>query len=103
TGQVGPGTSYFDTSAFATPAPNRYGTAGRNTLRGPNLINYDFSIFKNFRLTETKRLEFRTEFYNLTNTPHFNQPNGNFNSSSFGAITTAFGEREVQFALRFLF
>jgi outer membrane receptor protein involved in Fe transport len=103
TGAVGPGTTYFDISAFAAPAPNRYGTAGRNTLRGPNLINYDFSVFKNFRLAETKRLEFRAEFYNLTNTPHFNQPNGNFNSSSFGAITSAFGEREVQFALRFLF
>ncbi len=111
-GLVGPGTQWFDVTAFATPSPNRYGTAGRNTLRGPNLISYDFSVFKQFQITESKRIEFRTEFYNLTNTPHFNQPAGNFSTpASFGSITSTIGangvagggEREVQFALRFLF
>ncbi len=111
-GQVGPGTQWFDVTAFANPTPNRYGTAGRNTLRGPGLVNYDFSVFKSFAITENKRIEFRTEFYNLTNTPHFNQPAGNFSTaSSFGSITSTIGangvagggEREVQFALRFLF
>lgn len=111
-GAVGPGTQWFDVTAFAAPTPNRFGTAGRNTLRGPKLVNYDFSVFKSFAITETKRLEFRTEFYNLTNTPHFNQPASNFSTaSSFGSITSTIGangvpgagEREVQFALRFLF
>src|SRR5262245_35528780 len=111
-GLVGPGTKWFDVSAFEDPEPNRYGTAGRNTLRGPNLVNYDFSVFKHFRITESKRIEFRTEFYNLTNTPHFNQPASNFSTKdSFGSITSTIGangvagggEREVQFALRFLF
>src|SRR5215475_3320 len=111
-GLVGPGAQWFDVTAFAAPAPNRFGTAGRNTLRGPNLVNYDFSVFKSFAITESKRLEFRTEFYNLTNTPHFNQPSGNFSGgTSFGSITSTIGangvpgagEREVQFALRFLF
>ena len=81
-------------------------TAGRNSVRGPGFFNYDFSVFKAFRLTETKRVEFRTEIYNLTNTPKFNQPNGNFSQSSFGSVTSTInnaGEREVQFALRFLF
>lgn len=111
TGEVGPGTSWFDTSAFAAPSANRYGTAGRNTLRGPGLANYDFSIFKSFTVSEKKRLEFRTEIYNLTNTPHFNQPDGNFSGTAFGSVTSTIGtnglvgggEREVQFALRFLF
>ena len=52
------------------------------------------------------RLEFRTEFYNLTNTPKFGQPNGNFSQASFGVVNTTLnnaGEREIQFALRFLF
>jgi outer membrane receptor protein involved in Fe transport len=114
-GDIGPGTRWFDTSAFADPIPTgatpRYGTAGRNTLRGPDLINYDFSIFKNFAISEKKRVEFRMEVYNLTNTPHFNIPNGNFSQASFGSITSTIGangvagtgEREVQFALRFLF
>ena len=111
-GAVGPGTQWFDVTAFAAPTPNRYGTAGRNTVRGPGLVNYDFSVFKGFAITESKRIEFRTEFYNLTNTPHFNQPAGNFSTaSSFGSITSTIGvngvagagEREVQFALRLLF
>ncbi len=113
-GAVGPGTQWFDVTAFAAPpaTPARYGTAGRNTLRGPELVNYDFSVFKSFAITENKRIEFRTEFYNLTNTPHFNQPAGNFSTpASFGSITGTIGangvggggEREVQFALRFLF
>ena len=111
-GSVGPGAQWFDVTAFANPAPNRYGTAGRNTVRGPSLVNYDFSVFKHFQITENKRVEFRTEFYNLTNTPHFNQPASNFSTpGSFGSITSTIGvngvagggEREVQFALRFLF
>lgn len=108
---VGPGTQWFDVTAFAAPTPNRYGTAGRNTLRGPGLVNYDFSLFKSFAISESKRVEFRTEFYNLTNSPHFSQPNGSFATQAFGSITsttsiggqTGAGEREVQFALRFLF
>lgn len=113
-GLVGTGTQWFDVTAFAAPpaTPARYGTAGRNTLRGPELINYDFSVFKSFAITEKTRLEFRTEFYNLTNTPHFGQPAGNFSTpGTFGSITSTIaasgvggaGEREVQFALRFLF
>ncbi|MCI0392533.1 MAG: TonB-dependent receptor [Acidobacteria bacterium] len=109
-GMVGPGTTWFETTAFANPIPAgaapRYGTAGRNSLRGPGYFNYDFSIFKNFQIREGMRIEFRTEFYNLTNTPKFGQPNSNFSQSSFGSVTTTFnnaGEREVQFALRFLF
>lgn len=112
THKVGPGTTWFDITAFAAPSANRYGTAGRNTVRGPGLANYDFSVFKGFAITESKRIEFRTEVYNLTNTPHFNQPASNFSTlSSFGSITSTVGanglagqgEREVQFALRLLF
>ncbi|HWQ33194.1 MAG TPA: carboxypeptidase regulatory-like domain-containing protein [Blastocatellia bacterium] len=109
-GNVGPGTTWFDVTAFANPIPAgatpRYGTAGRNSLRGPGFFNYDFSLFKNFQIREGIRVEFRTEFYNLTNTPKFNQPNGNFSQGSFGAVTSTInnaGEREVQFALRLLF
>jgi hypothetical protein len=109
-GIVGPGTTWFDITAFANPIPAgaapRYGTAGRNSLRGPSYLNYDFSIFKSFQIMEGKRLEFRTEFYNLTNTPKFAQPNGNFSQATFGVVNSTLngvGEREVQFALRFLF
>jgi hypothetical protein len=100
---VGPGQFWFDTAAFGQPGPNRFGTAGRNTVRGPGIVNYDFSVFRVFRIREQTNLEFRAEFYNLTNTPHFNNPVSNFNAGNFGEITSAFGEREIQFALRLTF
>jgi len=52
---------------------------------------------------EAARIEFRSEFYNLTSTPHFNNPNGNFNSGIFGQVTSSYGERQIQFALRLVF
>ncbi|MBC7926002.1 MAG: TonB-dependent receptor [Bryobacteraceae bacterium] len=105
-GGVGAGQLWFDTSAFAAPAPNTFGNGGRNTVRGPSLRNYDFSVFRNFPITERARLQFRAEFYNLTNTPQPANPNGNVNSAAFGQITSTLnnaGERQVQFGLRFLF
>jgi hypothetical protein len=102
-GGTGPGELWFSTSSFAQPGPNRFGTAGRNTIRGPGLINYDFSVFRNFRVRERMRIEFRSEFYNLTNTPHFNSPVASFNAGNFGQVTSSYGEREIQFALRLIF
>ena len=102
-GGVGPGEPYFDTTAFAAPAPGRFGTAGRNSVRGPGFVNYDFSVFRSFPISEGTRLEFRTEFYNLTNTPRFNNPVFSVNAGNFGQITSAGGERDIQFGLRLLF
>jgi hypothetical protein len=105
-GGVGPGQLFFDTSAFAAPSANRFGTAGRNIVRGPGFGNYDFSVFRMFPIRERARLEFRSEFYNLTNTPRFGNPVNNVNAGNFGQITgTLFGEgeRDIQFALRIVF
>lgn len=99
-GDVGPGQLWFDTSAFAALGANRFGNAGRNIVRGPGFVNYDFSVFA---IREQMKLEFRTEFYNLTNTPRFGNPVGNVNAGNFGQLLSAAGEREVQFALRFIF
>jgi len=72
-------------SAFALPAAtlfpdgsvvfNAPGTAGRDILRGPGSSNIDLALFKNFALGERFRLEARVQAYNLTNTPHFANPN----------------------------
>jgi len=105
-GGFGPGQPFFDTSAFAAPGPNRFGNAGRNTAWGPKLRSYDFSVFRHFNLREGWQLEFRSEFYNLTNTPQFANPVGNVNAGNFGQITgtiNSAGEREVQLALRLRF
>ena len=71
---------WFDTSAFVSipltgPLANgQWGNSGRNSLQGPGTKNVDFSVFKNIQLTESKLLQFRAEFFNLFNTPLFNNP-----------------------------
>jgi hypothetical protein len=106
-GLVGDDGTWFDTTAFARPTGVRFGTVGRNTMRGPGVVNMDLSLFRTFRITERFHLQFRAESFNLSNTPHFANPNGNANSSNFGKITSmqsaadAVGRsRELRFGLR---
>jgi hypothetical protein len=105
---------WFDTSAFVDPPivsfPGgktfaRPGTSPRNPLFGPSRKYMDLSISKNFHLYERLNTEFRAEFYNLTNTPQFDQPVTQFNSGQFGQITNTLlnSERQIEFALRFSF
>ncbi len=115
-GNVGRGESYFDPNAFAPVTAVRYGTVGRNTLRGPGVFNIDASIFRNFKLTERFVLQFRTEVFNLTNTPAFNNPGANVSAptrrtdgsiislNGYTEITTAQStERQFRFALKLTF
>jgi len=106
-GLVGDDGTWFDTSAFARPTGVRFGNVGRNTMRGPGVVNTDLSLFRTFQVTEKLNLQFRAESFNLSNTPHFANPNGNANSSAFGRITAtqsgadAIGRsRELRFGLR---
>ena len=102
-GNVGDGT-FFDTSAFARVTEVRFGNAGRNSMRGPGVVNLDFSLFRSFKLTENLKTEFRAEAFNFTNTPHFNNPNGSVNSSNFGKVLgVANDPRSFRFGLRLSF
>jgi hypothetical protein len=96
---------YFNTAAFQQAADGTFGTVGRNTLTGPGIINFDFSIFKTFPVSERwGRIEFRNEYFNLFNHPNFNNPNSTVSSgSAFGAITAARDPRFIQFALKWIF
>jgi hypothetical protein len=96
---------WFDAGAFRAHQPFTIGNAGRNILIGPGMYNIDFSIFKNFVLTERVRLQFRTEFFNLFNTPQFSNPASNISvPSTVGTISsTRVPERQIQFALRLEF
>lgn len=108
-GNVGDDGTYFDTSAFARVTAVRFGNVGRNTMRGPGVVNTDMSLFRTFKLTEKFRLQFRAEAFNLSNTPHFANPNNDVNSSEFGMILgtqadDALGRsRELRFGLRLSF
>ncbi|MEZ5355379.1 MAG: TonB-dependent receptor [Bryobacteraceae bacterium] len=103
-GGTGPGQKFFSTSSFANPAQNTLGNAGRNILEGPGIVNLDASLFRNIAVREGIQLTLRIESFNLSNTPHFNNPNGNFASPQFGEINgAAADQRQFQFGLTLRF
>jgi hypothetical protein len=100
TGDIGSSTPYYDKSAWAPVTEVRPGNLGRNPVRGPGWWNIDFSVFRRFPIGKKVNLELRAEAFNLTNTPHFSNPNGNVNSGAFMTITgTSNNSPERQFRL----
>jgi hypothetical protein len=103
-GDVGPGQKYFDTSVFSAPAQDTWGNVTRNSsIRGPGFWNLDASLVKRLTFGQRVNVELRADAFNLTNTPHFNNPNGSFGSATFGEINSSFGQRLVRFGARILF
>jgi len=93
---------WFNTSAV-TVIPYTFGNLGRNVLRQDGVQRLDFGMFKQTQLTETKSLEFRSEFFNFFNTPFFGPPNASWGSSQFGEVLSAADPRFVQFGLKLVF
>ncbi len=88
--KLGSPNGWWDRSTFADPDESgdtpRFGTCGSNVLRGPGLINMDMGIFRKFQPTEQLTIQFRAEAFNVSNTPHFGNPNSNVASSGFGIV-----------------
>jgi len=114
---VNPGNpvSYIKTQCFAVPNPiTLRGNLGRNTLIGPGLVNFDFSLFKNNyikRISDRFNAQFRAEFFNVLNHANFAPPLDNrniFNATgsrvdSAGLITsTQTPSRQIQFAVKLI-
>lgn len=98
---------WFDVTALQTPAVGTGGNIGPQTGVGPGIVAFDASIFKNFNLSERFKMQFRSEFLNLGNTPRFavssignTQGSGNFGRLS---ATQPGSARNIQFALRLMF
>jgi hypothetical protein len=89
---------YFNTAAFANNAVGTFGTTGRNIIRAPGLSNLDVAATKGFPLSDRFRIEFRAEFFNLTNTPQFLPPISSVGTATFGQILSARDPRILQFA-----
>jgi len=110
-GGLGASTPYYDPSAFADVTAARFGNAGRSTLRGPGLFNWDFGLFREFSFTERLKMQFRMEAFNFTNTPHLDVPDGWIpDGSDFMTINgtaslarEGIDERQFRFGLRFVF
>jgi hypothetical protein len=94
-------TPYFDPKAFGAPVgAGVFGNTGRDILRGPGYFNLDASVFRTFRITERFKLQFRSEAFGVTNTPHFGNPAATVTSGGFGNITSSSGQRQLRFALK---
>jgi hypothetical protein len=100
------------TTTGGAPIYTLLGNSGRNPLNGPGLVNLDFSVFKNNRLTERLNLQFRAEFFNILNHTNFAPPLDNnvlFNpdGSSVGSAgtidATQTSSRQIQFGLKLMF
>jgi hypothetical protein len=113
-GGHGPNSPYFNPLAFAPVTAVRFGTSGRDILRGPGFFNLDASLIREFALKEHLKLQFRAEAFGLTNTPQFANPSATVSNATFsnGAITnlngydiisSSTGERQLRFALRLSF
>ena len=88
---IGSRTQWWDRSNIADPnavSPNvaRFGTCGANVLRTPGLINVDMGVFRRINVTERVNVQIRGEAFNISNTPHFGNPNADISSSNFGLI-----------------
>jgi hypothetical protein len=99
-------TRWFNTAAFAAPPAYTFGNAPRSigSVRSDGISGIDFSAVKNTRLYESVALQFRAEFFNLTNTVRFAPPNTAFGSAAFGQVSAQSNQpRVIQFALKLIY
>lgn len=107
---------WFNTSAFVRSkcdgcggegiflGPLGYGNAGANLFDAPAIKTWDFALFKEFAVREGHRIQFRYEAFNFLNTPQFSAPSRSLGAADFGRITsTVIDNREMQFALKYIF
>jgi hypothetical protein len=98
---------YWNPAAFVDRLPGgptyRYGNSGRDTLIGPGLVDWDFSMLKTFAVTERQSVQLRGEVFNLANHPLFGMPNAQ-RGGAFGVISnTIVDSRQFQIAFKYIF
>jgi hypothetical protein len=92
------------TGGFCNPDPGTVGALSRLAFGGPTFFNWDFSVIKQTPIMESKKLEYRAEFFNVLNHPTFFVGDQNVNGTTFGVISsTSSTARLVQMSLRFIF
>jgi hypothetical protein len=96
----------FNTSAFSTETLGRLGNAARRFFYGPGISNFDLTLTKLTRITESTSLELRFEGFNVSNHAQFYgaaSVDGEVNDPHFGGVVSAASPRLVQFAAKFVF
>jgi hypothetical protein len=100
------GVSCTSNCAWAPENGARFGSVGRNTLRGPGFFEADASVYRTFPITERVQFQFRAEALNATNHANFANPTSDINSSTFGFVTGTTGpnqSRQWRFGARLSF
>jgi hypothetical protein len=96
-------TRWFNTAAFANPAPLTFGNSPRSVLRGPALVTTDLTVEKTIPLPGDRKFDVRVETYNLLNRTNFNLPGFTLGAPDFGVISSARPARTIQLGARFAF
>ncbi len=93
---------WFNTSAFAQPAPFTFGNAPRymGNVRAPGLEDWDIGLQKWFKFTDAIKVQFRAEMFNAFNRVNFYAPDGNITDPAFGKISASLPPRDIQFGLK---
>jgi hypothetical protein len=96
---------FFNTAAFSLPAAGEYGDAGRDTIPGPGLVNFNMSLDKQVTFSRERgiRGDFRVAANNIFNSPAFTGLSTVVNGQGFGRITSVAAMRSVTFSLRLRF
>jgi len=97
------GLPYFNTSLFSQEGLGQFGSSHRRFFHGPGIENTDFALLRDFHLYKSNTAQFRAEAFNVFNHAQFNNPVGNFNSGSFGYVTSANAPRILQLAVKYQF
>ncbi len=98
-----PGCQYI-AGANACDPVQRYGNVGRNILRSDGIAQVDFNVLKSIRIAETRRIQFRGEFFNFSNTRNFGIPEARISNVGFAnQWGTDGGNRRIFLSLKYLF
>ena len=92
---------WFNTAAFAIPAPGTFGSAGRNSLVGPGFQSLDLAVSRRFTFRKESNLQVRFEMFNLLNHANFLLPNRTADSRQFATISGAGAARQGQIGVKF--
>jgi hypothetical protein len=93
-------------AAFTTETPGQLGNVPRRFFYGPGISNFDLTLAKQLKVTESKSLEFRLEAFNTFNHAQFYgaaSVDGEVNDPHFGEVVSAASPRLVQLAAKFTF
>jgi hypothetical protein len=103
-------TQFFNTSCFYQPGPTAptystlYGTAAPNAIEGPGIDNLDLALIKNGPVWKEKvKYQIRGEFFNALNHPSFTGIDTGVTDSTFGVVTNAITQRNIQIAIKLIF